>query len=370
MIGRVGSQASERRTERSDGLNPLGLRSGWYRKSRSLRRAGRVIPQNPTRPARSHLCQTRRSGRVASQDPSQKMDHILRKHLETANVTLECIDNEPKSFRAALKTEDAPHWKESTRVEWDALEKNGTFEIVKKPEDLNERDIVKSGHVFKVKKNSEGDTERYKTRVVARGYMQVEGVNYGEIFAPVARLTSFRIMLALVALLDLELDHMDVVTAFLNGILDEVVYMYPPMDGEECVWKELPDGYVLRLLKALYGLKQAGRTWYDTIHDVFVVQYGFTRLEADHSLYIQRDGEDFIIVLLYVDDLALASNSREKLDKFKRSLMEEFEMKDLGELSWFLGMRVTRDRKRRTFSIDQSRYIKKMVSDNRLSEGR
>ena len=89
------------------------------------------------------------------------------------------------------------------------------------------------------------------------------------------------------------------------------------MDGEDCVWKELPDGYVLRLLKALYGLKQAGRTWYDTIHDVFVVQYGFTRLEADHSLYIQRDGEDFIIVLLYVDDLALASNSREKLDKFK-----------------------------------------------------
>jgi hypothetical protein len=170
---------------------------------------------------------------------------------------------------------------------------------------LDEKDIVKSGHVFKVKKNSEGEIERYKTRVVAHGYVQVEGINFQDIFASVAKLTSFRILLAPVTLLDLELDHMDVVTAFLNGVLTENVYMYPPSNGEELVWKSIPDGFVLKLLKAWYGLKQAGRTWYDTIHNIFVTKY---RLEADHSLYLQRNGEDFIILLLYVDDLALESN--------------------------------------------------------------
>ena len=143
--------------------------------------------------------------------------------------------------------------------------------------------------------------------------------------------------------------------------------MHPPMDGEECVWKRLPDGFVLKMLKALYGLKQAGRTWYDTIHDAFVRDYGFTRMEADHCLYlVRRENGDFILVLLFVDDLALASNSRKMLDGFKKSLMEKFEMKDLGELRWFLGMRITRDRERRTLGIDQSQYIEKMVSNYQL----
>src|SRR5436305_4847514 len=167
-----------------------------------------------------------------------------------------------------MQTPDKHLWKTDTKAEWDALEKNGTFEIIKKPEDLDEWDIVTSGIVYKIKRNSDGEIERYKARVVAHGYMQTEGVNFQDIFAPVAKLTSFRILLALVALLDLELDHMDVVTAFLNGVLNENVYMYPPNDGEEIVWKNIPDGYVLKLLKALYGLKQAGRTWYDTIHNI------------------------------------------------------------------------------------------------------
>ena len=282
-------------------------------------------------------------------------------------MTLECIDNEPRTLREALKGPDKYQWMESARAEWDALERNETFVVVKKPEGLDEADIVKSGHVFKVKRDSQGEIERYKTRVVARGYMQIEGVNYQDIFAPVARLEAFRLMLALVAMMDLELDHMDVTTAFLNGVLKEVVYMYPPMDGEECIWKRLPDGFVLKMLKALYGLKQAGRTWYDTIHDAFVRDYGFRRMEADHCLYLVRwENGNFILVLLFVDDLALASNSRGMLDGFKKSLMEKFEMKDLGELRWFLGMRVTRDRERRTLGIDQSQYIEKMVSNYQL----
>jgi hypothetical protein len=320
-----------------------------------------VPPPSSTPPPQN---QSRKSGRNADQDPGEKAKHLAWKHQEHASLTLECIDNEPKTLREALNGPDKHHWTESARAEWDALERNGTFEIVKKPEGLDEADIVKSGHVFKVKKDSQGEIERYKTRVVARGYMQVEGVNYQDIFAPVARLEAFRLMLAIVAMMDLELDHMDVITAFLNGILKEVVYMYPPMDGEECVWRKLPDGFVLKMLKALYGLKQAGRTWYDTIHDAFVREYGFTRLEADHCLYLVRwENEKFILVLLFVDDLALASNSREMLDEFKKSLMEKFEMKDLGELRWFLGMRITRDRGRRTLGIDQSQYIDKMLAN-------
>ena len=322
-------------------------------------------------PEQTSMNQPRKSGRNANSDPAVKAKHLAWKHQEYdeehVSLTLECIDNEPKTLREALNGLDKDQWKESARAEWDALERNGTFEIVKKPEGLDEADIVKSGHVFKIKRDSQGKIERYKTRVVARGYMQVEGVNYQDIFAPVARLEAFRLMLALVAMMDLELDHMDVITAFLNGILKEVVYMHPPMDGEECVWKRLPDGFVLKMLKALYGLKQAGRTWYDTIHDAFVRDYGFTRMEADHCLYlVRRENGDFILVLLFVDDLALASNSRKMLDGFKKSLMEKFEMKDLGELRWFLGMRITRDRERRTLGIDQSQYIEKMVSNYQL----
>lgn len=328
-----------------------------------------VPPSSPTIPLPEALeNQPRKSGRVADQRSADKAKHLAWKHQEHASLTLECIDNEPKTLREALNGPDKHQWMESARAEWDALERNGTFQVVRKPEGLEEGDIVKSGHVFKVKRDSRGKIERYKTRVVARGYMQVEGVNYQDIFAPVARLEAFRLMLALVAMMDLELDHMDVITAFLNGILKEVVYMYPPMDREECVWRKIPDGFVLKMLKALYGLKQAGRTWYDTIHDAFVREYGFTRLEADHCLYLVRweDG-NFILILLFVDDLAMASNSREMLDGFKKSLMKKFEMKDLGELSWFLGMRITRNRGKRSLGIDQSQYIYKILANYQLS---
>src|SRR5436189_6487132 len=129
------------------------------------------------------------------------MDHVLRKHLESASLTVECIENEPKSFSEALQRPDGHLWKAAMKAEWDALEKNGTFEIIKKPENLDEWDIVTSGIVYKIKRNSDGEIKRYKARVVAHAYMQTEGVNTHDIFAPVAKLTTFEILLAIVALL-------------------------------------------------------------------------------------------------------------------------------------------------------------------------
>ena len=188
--------------------------------------------------------------------------------------------------------------------------------------------------LYKVKQVADGSVEKHKARFVARGFSQVEGIDYDETFALVARYSSIRSMLALLAQMGWKIHQMDVKTTFLNGKIEEEVYIEQP-EGFETFDREL---HVCRLKRALYGLKQAPRAWY-TMIDNYFTGLGFTKSEADANLYrIMVEGKPLIIVL-YVDDLILIGDDQ-LIQSCKEDLAREFEMKEMGLMHYFLGMEV------------------------------
>jgi hypothetical protein len=210
--------------------------------------------------------------------------------------------------------------------------------------------------VFKLKLKADNSIDRYKARLVAKGFSQIEGIDYIDTFSPVAKFCSIRALLALAAHHDLEIHQMDVKSAFLNGDLNEEIYMKQP-PGFQVKGKE---SCVCKLQKSLYGLKQAGRAWNCKI-DSTLLSLSFTRLESDHCIYVYHDGRVVIFIVLYVDDLMLISNSLPRLVTLKRRLAEMYQMKDMGEAEYILGIQILRDRANRTLDICQSGYIKTIL---------
>lgn len=257
----------------------------------------------------------------------------------------------PRNAKEALDGPDKQHWEAALQEEVQNLIDNNVYEVVPIPKGVKP---ITSKMVFRVKYDTNGNVERHKIRIVARGFTQVEGVDYKEVWAPVANLESIRIILALAAKYNLELDQMDVATAYLNGELEEEIYMIPP-DGV----KILP-GHCWRLKRSLYGLKQAGRTWNLTL-DKRLRSLGFTRLNAKTCLYVYRQGDKICFLVVYVDDFLLAANSRTFMDGVKKQLSATFKMRDLGPASYILGIHITRDREARTVSLSQRQYIKTVV---------
>jgi hypothetical protein len=162
------------------------------------------------------------------------------------------------------------------------------------------KSVVTSKWIYKIKHTADGSIEKYKARFVARGFSQKEGVDYEETFAPVARYTSIRVVISLASVMGWKIHQMDVKTTFLNGVIEEEVYIEQPQ-GFEVHGRE---SHVCRLKKALYGLKQAPRAWYSRI-DGYLQSMGFTKSEADPNLYLIQVGKDPLILVLYVDDLFL-----------------------------------------------------------------
>ncbi|CAL8994262.1 unnamed protein product, partial [Prunus brigantina] len=208
------------------------------------------------------------------------------------------------------------------------------------------------------------DNVRFKARLVAKGYAQKEGIDYNEVFSPVVKHSSIRILLALVAQFDLELAQLDVKTAFLHGDLEEEIYMSQP-EGFKVAGKE---NWVCKLQKSLYGLKQSPRQWYKRF-DRFMIGQKYTRSHFDHCVYFRklRDGT-FIYLLLYVDDMLIACKSKVEIDRLKTQLSNEFEMKDLGEARKILGMEIERDRAKGKISLCQKQYLKKVLQRFGMNE--
>ena len=211
--------------------------------------------------------------------------------------------------------------------------------------------VIPCRYVFRVK-NGEP-----KVRIVAKGFRQVHGVDFYDTYAPVVSLVAVRCFLATTAHLDLECDQMDVVTAFLNGDLDENIYMEVPAGFKDPNRPNL----VCKLQKALYGLKQAPRQWYAKINSFLVDNLQFTSSPYEPCLYFKHSDDCITLIVLYVDDLLIAGNDRSIVDHVKDEFKDQFKMKDLGVASEFLGIQIYRDRPNRTLRITQSSYIDKIL---------
>eukprot|EP00253_Pinus_taeda_P028582 PITA_28582 len=193
---------------------------------------------------------------------------------------------------------------------------------------------------FKLKRGVNDTEDRYKARLVTKGFSQKAGIDFHEIFSPVVKIISIRNVLALVALLDLELQQLDVKTAFLHGDLDEEIYMEQP----EGFVQHRNKKFVCKLKKSLYGLKQSPRQWYKKF-DSFMLSQNYIRSEYDHCVYFkQLNNGMFIILVLYVDNMLLASKSIVEINMLKAQMARTFDMKDLGAARQILGMEIFRDR--------------------------
>jgi len=211
--------------------------------------------------------------------------------------------------------------------------------------------------VYKKKRGPDGSVETYKARLVAKGYTQREGIDFDETFSPVAMLKSIRILLSIAAHYDWEIWQMDVKTAFLNGDLEEDIYtMQPP--GFESVGQE---NLVCKLQKSIYGLKQASRSW-NIRFDQAIQEYGFDQNMDEPCVYKRSDGTTVVYLILYVDDILLIGNDVGTLSTVKVWLSNQFDMKDLGEASYVLGIKVTRDRQNKILSLSQAAYIDKILA--------
>ena len=225
--------------------------------------------------------------------------------------------------------------------------------------DHQRRKIVTCKWVFKKKEGiSLVEGFKYKERVIARGFTQREGVDYHDIFSSVVRHTSIRVVLAIVAHQDLELEQLDVKTTFLHGELEEEIYMTQP-EGFEVPGK---GDWVCKLKNSLYGLKQSPRQWYKRF-DSYIIGLSYNRSPYNCCVYHKKleDGS-FIYLVLYVDDMLIAARNKTDIQKLKGLLSPKFEMKDLGATQKILGMEIYRDRVQKKLFLSQKSYIQKILA--------
>ncbi|KAG9447534.1 hypothetical protein H6P81_013662 [Aristolochia fimbriata] len=264
---------------------------------------------------------------------------------------------EPRKVEDALRYE---FWIRAMQEELEQFDRNKVWTLVPRPANIN---VIGTKWVFKNKTDEEGNVVRNKARLVAQGYTQVEGVDFDEIFAPVARLESIKQLLALASSLKIKLHQMDVKSAFLNGYLAEEVYVEQP---KGFVAPDHPD-HVFHLTKALYGLKQAPRTWYDRLTK-FLCSKGFVCGGVDKTLFIKTEGTVLTMTQVYVDDIVFGSTVDSAQKQFVRHMQKEFEMSLVGEFSYFLGFQI-KQRKDGIF-ISQEKYARNLVKKFKLEDAK
>ena len=221
----------------------------------------------------------------------------------------------------------------------------------------SDQKVIGCRWVCKLKRGVDGSVTRHKARLVARGYSQTEGIDYDEVFAPVAHSATIRTLLSFANSNDLEIHQLDVKTAFLHGVLDCDLYMEQPEGYED---KEHPD-YVCKLSKCLYGLKQSAKCW-NQLLDQHFIETGYTKADADGCLYVKVEGGSVVIMGVYVDDFIPISNDLELMKAEKAALAKKFEVVDNGNIEYFLKMAIKRDRQSRTLMISQPNYIETILA--------
>ncbi|WVZ70368.1 hypothetical protein U9M48_019042 [Paspalum notatum var. saurae] len=255
---------------------------------------------------------------------------------------------EPHDVRHALSN---ANWVNAMNEEFENFERNQVWVLVEPPPHCNP---IGTKWVFKNKQGEDGVVVRNKARLVAQGFCQKEGIDYEETYAPIARLEAIHILLAFAASKGFKLFQMDVKSAFLNGFIEEEVYVrqFPSFEHPK-----FPNR-VFKLKKALYGLKQAPRAWYERLRK-FLVDQGFQMGSVDKTLFLLKHGKDLLIVQIYVDDIIFGGSSHALCSKFSEQMSREFEMSMMGELQFFLGLQI-RQTPQGTF-VHQSKYTRDLL---------
>jgi transposase InsO family protein len=263
----------------------------------------------------------------------------------------------PETYRQAMASPDAEKWKEAMGKEYQSCMDQGTWSLVKRADLPRGANVLPVKTVFKIKLDEHGGISQYKARFTPKGFRQKYGKDYFETFARTGQYKSFRTHLSLVAKWDHEVVQMDVPVAFLNADLEEDVYMELPQGFEQ-------DGMVCKLHKSLYGLKQGPRNWDKLIHPFIVHEMGFAATISDPSLYFRRSRTGRLMMIYrFVDDLQGSHHSADAAEfmTLMALLQKRFNVKTMATSTWMLGMRITRDRKLRTITLDQELYITKAL---------
>ncbi|CAL1358977.1 unnamed protein product [Linum trigynum] len=288
-------------------------------------------PPSPTQP----LIPLRRSARANLGQPPPRMNDFVS--YSVAPITI------PTHYSQAARD---PRWNAAMRVEMDALEENHTWDLVPREENMQ---VIGSRWVYNIKMHPDGAIERFKARVVAQGFKQEYGIDYEETFAPVVKMQTVRCVFAVAAMKGWSLIQLDVKNAFLHGNLKETIYM------------ERPPGYekgdstmVCKLIRSLYGLKQAPRAWFEKFHGT-ILQAGFVQSQNDPSLFTRQTVEGIVILLIYVDDMIITGSDQDGIREVTEVLRNAFNLKEMGEVSYFLGLEIKRSAN--GLFVSQRKYI-------------
>lgn len=287
-----------------------------------------------------HFCST---------NPGNKNSPLDLIELQSCEFTLP-EKEETFSFQKVMKSPDREKWVEAMAKEINSLEDKGCWRIERTPPGTN---IIRSFYVFKIKTDAYGNTIKFKARLVAKGNSQIQGIDYSESYSPVARMVTLRSLLAISSIEGLHIHQLDVNTAYINADLHEIVYMAPPPDIQ------LPHGHTFRLLKSIYGLRQAGLNWFNCISD-FLISLNFDQLEADPCSFIKnKEYEDMIIIIIYVDDILVASKCINSILETKTQIKSRFDIEDSGEINYYLGIDIKQING--NYSMNQTGYIEKIT---------
>ena len=295
----------------------------------------------------------RRSGRVIR--PPVKLTLMG----ESSLIIPESHEDDPISYYEAINDKEFDFWKEAMKSKLESiLIICGLLWIYpKRPFGCKQ--------VYKRKKRVDGKVETYKARLVAKGYSKKSGFDYEETFSPVAMIKSIRILLSIAEYYDYEIWKMDVKTAFLNGYLEDNIYMMQPdvliIEGQEHM--------VCKLHKSIYGLKQASRSW-NKRFDQVIKSFGFDQKEEEPCVYRKVQDDIVVFLILFVDDILLVGNEFEMLSKVKIQLATQFQMKDLEKAQYVLGIKIIRDRKNKIIALSQENYIDSILSKYNIQDSK
>ena len=283
-------------------------------------------------------------GEPIEQEGDSEDELLLYGHLATTNNS----SNIPNTYQQARNSSEGEQWQSAINEELAKMDKYSVWTVVDRQPSMR---VIGARWVFTRKIDGQtGLPSTYKACWVAKGFSQVEGLDFNELFASVAHKDSNRLFLSIVNHLDLECDQVDITAAFLNGDLEETIYLNPPEVSN------IGQDKVLLLRKSLYGLKQSPRCFNKRL-DKWLQSQGLVPTSADPCVYTQRHNGHFLMLSVHVDDQLIACNNRTALNNFKKALNSEFECKDSGPVSYFLGFNVIRDRANKTLQIGQQHYI-------------